>query len=325
MNSIYKSIYNEIKKYKKIYIARHIGADPDAFGSQMALKHSIKLTFPEKEVYAVGATVSRFKYFGKVDKVDNFDYENALLIVTDTPDKKRVDIDNFLSFKHVLKIDHHPFVDSFNGVEYIREDASSASELVYEIIENTKLKMTEQIAGFIYIGIVSDTNRFLYNTNHKTFELVSEMIKKYKLDIESLYRKVYLKPLSEVRLMGYIASSMKVDKYGFASIEIDEDIINSFGADMSAASNMINDFNNINEVLVWTFVSKDQKNNLYKVNIRSRGPVINEIAAKYNGGGHKFASGVRNENRNEIDNLLKELAAACKEYSEKESENNGSN
>ena len=86
MNNIYKSIYNEIKRYKKIYIARHIGPDPDAFASQMSMKDTIKLTFPEKEVYAVGATVSRFKYFGKIDKVDNYDYENALLIVTDTPD-----------------------------------------------------------------------------------------------------------------------------------------------------------------------------------------------------------------------------------------------
>ena len=64
MNNIYKSIYNEIKKFKVIYIARHIGPDPDAFGSQMALKKSIKLTFPEKEVYAVGASVSRFKFIG---------------------------------------------------------------------------------------------------------------------------------------------------------------------------------------------------------------------------------------------------------------------
>ena len=205
MNNIYKSIYNEIKRYKKIYIARHIGPDPDAFGSQMALKESIKLTFPEKEVYAVGTSVSRFKYFGKIDKIENYDYENGLLIVTDTPDNKRVDIDNFMNFKNVIKIDHHPKVDTFGKIEYIRDDASSASELVYEVLENTKLKTNDHIVGFIYIGIVSDTNRFLYNINSKTFDLVSKMINKYKLDIEDLYKKVYAKPLSEVRLMGHIA------------------------------------------------------------------------------------------------------------------------
>ena len=320
MNNIYKSIYNEIKKFKKIYIARHIGPDPDAFGSQMALKDSILLTFPSKEVYAVGTTVSRFKYFGKVDKVSNYDYENALLIVVDTPDNKRVDIDNFLSFKHIVKIDHHPLVDKYSDIELIREDASSASELVLELINNTKLKMNESIAGKIYIGIVSDSNRFLFSVNYKTFESVAEIIKKYKLDIEKLYRLVYAKPLSEVRLMGYIASTMKVDKYGFASIELEDDVIQSLNSDISAASNMINDFNNINEVVVWAFSSHDAKNNMYRVNIRSRGPVINEIAAKYSGGGHKFASGVRTDSKEVVDALMKDLSKACKEYMESEKE-----
>ncbi len=318
MNNIYKSIYNEIKKFKKIYIARHIGPDPDAFGSQMALKDSILLTFPSKEVYAVGTTVSRFKYFGKVDKVNNYDYENALLIVVDTPDNRRVDIDNFLSFKHIIKIDHHPLVDKYSDIELIREDASSASELVLELINNTKLKMNESIAGKIYIGIVSDSNRFLFNVNYKTFESVAEIIKKYKLDIEKLYRLVYAKPLSEVRLMGYIASTMKVDKYGFASIELEDDVIQSLNSDISAASNMINDFNNINEVVVWAFSSHDAKNNMYRVNIRSRGPVINEVAAKYNGGGHKFASGVRTDSKEVVDALMKDLSKTCKEYIESE-------
>lgn len=324
MNNIYKAIYNEIKKYKIIYVARHIGPDPDAFGSQMAFKKSIKLTFPEKEVYAVGASVSRFKYFGKIDKVDSFDYENGLLIVTDTPDNKRVDIDNFLDFKHVIKVDHHPKVDTFGDIEYINDTASSASELVYNILDNTKLKIDSEIAGDLYIGIVSDTNRFLFNTTNKTFDLVSKIVKKYKLDIESLYRKVYAKPLCEVRLMGHIASSLKVDKYGFASIEIDEDVITALGCDLSAVSNMINDFNNINEILVWAFVSFDQKNKLFKVNIRSRGPVINEIASKYHGGGHKYASGVRTETKENVELLFKELSNACKEFKEGENKD-GSN
>ena len=67
-----KKIYNEIKKNDKIVIARHVGADPDALGSSLGLKELILNTFPNKEVYAVGTTVSRFKQFGKVDKVSNY-------------------------------------------------------------------------------------------------------------------------------------------------------------------------------------------------------------------------------------------------------------
>lgn len=324
MNNIYKTIYNEIKKYKTIYIARHIGPDPDAFGSQFALRDSIRLTFPEKEVFAVGSTVSRFKYFGKIDKINKFDHENSLLIVLDTPDNKRVDIDDFLSFKNVIKIDHHPKVDTFGKVELIRDNASSASELVFELIENTKLKMNENIAFALMCGIVSDTNRFLFNMNSKTLENVGSLIKKHKVDCDKVYSSVYSKPLNEIRLMGHIASTIKVNKYGFAFIELDEGIFSALGADASAASNMINDFNYINEVLVWVFITHNENTGLYKLNIRSRGPVINEIAAKYSGGGHKFASGLRTMNREDVDNLLDDLNAACKEFCESR-DKNGSN
>ena len=324
MNNIFKSIYNEIKKYKKIYIARHVGPDPDAFGSQMALKASILLTFKNKEVYAVGTTVSRFKYFGKVDKVTSYDYEDGLLIVVDTPDKKRVDIENIDLFKNIVKIDHHPKVDTFSDVEYIVEDASSASELVLDVLENTKLKVNKEVAEFIYAGVVSDTNRFLFNTTSVTFANMSTLIKKYKVDTDKVYRNVYAKPLNEVRLMGHIASTLKVDKYGFAYIELDDDIMNSLNTDGTAASNMINDFNNISEVLVWTFVSHDSKAGQYRVNIRSRGPVINEVAHKHGGGGHKLASGVRTEDKKVVEELLKDLSLTCKKYQE-EKDKHGNN
>ena len=45
---MFKQIYKEIKKYNNIVIARHVGVDPDAMASQIALRDSIRLTFPEK-------------------------------------------------------------------------------------------------------------------------------------------------------------------------------------------------------------------------------------------------------------------------------------
>jgi phosphoesterase RecJ-like protein len=87
---------------------------------------------------------------------------------------------------------------------------------------------------------------------------------------------------------------------------------------------MINDFNNINEIIVWTFVSFDRKNNQYRVNIRSRGPVINDIAASFGGGGHKFASGVRTNDKEVVNKLLEALASCCREYKEGANKN-GSN
>ena len=54
--------------------------------------------------------------------------------------------------------------------------------------------------------------------------------------------------------------------------------------------------------------------NLIRANIRSRGPIINEIAANYGGGGHKYASGARLTNWTNADSLIIDLDELAEEY-----------
>lgn len=79
---------------------------------------------------------------------------------------------------------------------------------------------------------------------------------------------------------------------------------------------MVNNFNYINEVLVWIFFTEDVKNENIRVSARSRGPVINTALAKYNGGGHKYASGARIKTMEEIDPIIEDLDYLCKKYKE---------
>ena len=68
--NIYRRIYWKIRAAKTIVIARHVGPDPDALCSQIALRDSILNTFPNKKVYAVGSPASKFRYLGSLDKFD---------------------------------------------------------------------------------------------------------------------------------------------------------------------------------------------------------------------------------------------------------------
>lgn len=315
MSNIYKDIYKKIKKYNKIVIARHIGADPDALASQIALRDIILNTFPKKQVYAVGYPASKFKFLGLLDKFSEELYDNALLIVLDTPDLKRIDGVDYSKFNCVIKIDHHPVVDKYANIEWIDDKASSTSQLIIELIFNTKLKITKEAAEKLYIGVVSDTNRFLFTyTTSKTFELISKLIKKTNIDVTSLYEALYLRPLKEVRFEGYIVNNLKISENGFAYIILDDKIINEYNVDIATAGNIVNNFNYIDEVICWAVFSIDKNNDIIRGSIRSRGPIVNEVASHFNGGGHIYASGVRIKTEEEILSLVSELDKVCLEF-----------
>lgn len=316
---LYKEILKQIRKYPSIVIARHIGADPDALGSQFALKELIKVNFPSKEVYAVGAIASRFRFMGNLDQIDNLDLSKTLLIVVDTPDIKRIDgIDDIKAFANVIKIDHHPFIDKFGDLEYIEDNASSASQLIFKFGLDCKLKLTKKIAENIYLGIVGDTDRFLHDyTSKETFKLVTKLLDLTDIEFTKLYAPLYTRPLAEVKFQGYIYQNLILTENKVAYIKITDEIQKQFEVDSASAGNMINDLKFVDGFLVWIFLSEDKKTGIIKANIRSRGPIINDVAMKYGGGGHIYASGARLKSWEEADNLIKDLDEVMKEYNQK--------
>ena len=310
----FKKIFKLIKKYNTIVIARHIGADPDALGSTLGLKEVILNTFKNKSVYVIGTPTSHHKYIGDLDEFTG-DTKCALLIVLDTPNLSRIDGANPSLYGDVIKIDHHPFIESFGGVELVDDTASSASQMVLELVNNTKLKINKEAASKLYIGIVADTNRFLFSyTTTKTFDLVSKMIKETNLNFTSLYENMYLRSLKEVRYQSYVVTNLKVTDNGLGYIVINQDLLDELDIDVATATNAVNGLNYINELYVWVIFAYDKINDNIRVSIRSRGPIINEVASHFNGGGHIYAAGARLKSLDDVDNVVKELDEVCFNY-----------
>src|SRR5699024_2812575 len=115
-------------------------------------RDSIRLTFPEKKVYAIGAGVHKFKYLGNLDKIDVTTLSNALLIVFDVPNFFRVDGISGLEYQAILKIDHHPAEDIIGDVDWTDEKMSSTCEMIANLIMETKLVLDQRIAENLYIG-----------------------------------------------------------------------------------------------------------------------------------------------------------------------------
>lgn len=314
---MYKEIYKAIKKYDEIVIARHTGADIDALGSQLAMQEIIKETFPEKKVYVIGAYSSKFKFVGQLDREEDLKLKNPLLIVLDTPKTSRIDTLDLSKYSFKIKIDHHPLEEKFGDIELVNDKSSSACEVVIDLCNNTKLKMNKIAAERLFMGIVSDTNRFMYpSTSYETMNKAAKLIEEYGVNPPELYEKMYLRDLVELRFEGYMLQNLKVTKNKVAYIKITDEIQKEFNVDAATPGNMIGSLSYINDFIVWVTFSEDKKQNLVRVSIRSRGPVINTIAMQYNGGGHKLASGVKLPDFTLSDALIADLDKLCKEYLE---------
>lgn len=313
-----KEINEEIKKEDVIVISHHIGPDLDALGSSLALELSLKLSYPQKRIVAVGASPKRFSNLPKIVNLKEIDkdpiYDNSLLIVLDTPNIERIDITDIKRFKKVIKMDHHPLIDIMGELEYINISSSSASEIVADFIMVNELVMNEDIAKYLFMGIITDTNRFLYSTTPKVLRLVAFLLDKYYLNLKEIYDNIYNRPLKELKVEGYIFDHFNISENGLASIILRDEELKRLEISPALPGNLIGNFNNINEIIVWMIATEDVNSKIYKVNIRSRGPIINQIAEKYHGGGHMLASGARVPNLEDVNQLIEELEEVCKEY-----------
>lgn len=319
---MFNKIYKAIKKYNNIVITRHISADVDALGAQIALKNIILNNFPKKKVYAIGAYSSKFKYMGTLDKENDEMYKDSLLIVLDTPIKKRIDmqtISDMDKYSYRIKIDHHPFDEEFCDIEYIDDNSSSTCEIILDLCKATKLKLNKYTAERLFLGIVFDTNRFLYPcASTKTMRDCAELLDKYEINKTDLYEQTYIRNLDEIRFQGYIFQNIKVTENGVGYICISDEIQKQFGVDPASAGNMVGYLTFIDELLVWLTFSEDKKQDTIRVSVRSRGPAINGIAMQYNGGGHKLASGIRIDSFDKVDEIIEKFDQLCLDYKEEQ-------
>ena len=311
-----KEILKKIKENDVIILVRHIGPDPDALGSTIGLKEIIKENFKNKEVYTIGSIPSKFKFMGDMDKVKEDKFKDALLIVCDTPNIKRIDgISDISVFKDIIKIDHHPKIDDFGSIQWMDDTKSSVCQMITEFAFETKLKINKYASERLFMGLVSDTERFLYPyTTSDTMKIVSRLIEETKIDFTSLYSDLYRRPLADIRLLGYMYEHIKVTENGLGYLKLTDTILQKYNADAGSGGNLVNNFNNIDEILVWVTFTEDVKQGLIRVNARSRGPIINKVLENHNGGGHIYSSGARITNKKEINEIIKELDEVAKSY-----------
>ena len=312
---IKEAVWAIIEEWDTIIIHRHVRPDPDAIGSQCGLKEMIKANFPDKEVYAAGSSVLDLEYLDVMDQVPEDIYENALVIVTDTANIKRIDGDNYRLAKQWIKIDHHPLDDPYGEIEWVNTEASSCSEMIADLwlTLQDKIKMTPKAARLLYAGIVGDTNRFLYDaTTPFTMRVAAELMAYPFSHTEVNDRMTAIKPHTS-KLMGYALENFQLSDDGVGHIKLTQPLLKSLEVDDSETHGIVPLLGKIEGVEVWA-VFVQQSDGEYRCRLRSKGAVINGVAANHGGGGHPLASGAHAKDEKELEQILAEMRKQVKNF-----------
>ncbi|MFA7561349.1 MAG: bifunctional oligoribonuclease/PAP phosphatase NrnA [Candidatus Izemoplasmatales bacterium] len=312
---IQEQILEKIKEFKRIIIHMHIRPDGDCYGAGFGLKNIIKTSFPEKEVYVVGESADYVSFVGTPDVISDDLFTDALSIVVDTASEDRVSDQRFKLAKYVIKIDHHIPVSDYGDLIYVDTTRPATAQIILEFYlrfqEELKINMEAAIA--LYTGIVTDTGRFRFRSvTADTFVAVAHLLD-FGVDFVDVLTRLSSKSESLMKLQGYVLLNFQKTENGVAYIKMTPDIIEKFDVSLEEATSLVNELSTLEDCPVWMLFA-EYENNIVRARLRSKGPSIDKLANKYDGGGHAMACGANLGTWDKTDELLKDADALVKEY-----------
>lgn len=311
-----EKIEKKIRESNKIIITRHQKPDLDAIGSQIGLRELIKERFPEKKVIAYGAdNIDDFAFLGTNEKLKREEFRDALIISVDTANFTRNEWNSVAVEEYdldIIKIDHHPDMDSFGDVNLIQDDISSTSEFLYNVfVEELGYNLTPESARALFAGIYGDTGGFTFsNTTSETFRVISRLTRE-SFSYEDLMTSLRERDLESVRIQGWLLENIKIeDEVGY--VLLDHELLTKLGFERRRISGLVNEFWKIKGLRVWTIMVEYA--DFIRVNLRSKGDIdVSEIASHYDGGGHKNASGAMLKSWDQAGEVIERMKEKVKE------------
>ncbi len=284
-----------------IAIAGNVRPDGDAVGSTLARYNYIRKKWPEKDtVIFLEEPAEYFSYLKGFDEVTLVqkgmkDRVFDLFFALDLGDMERLGeaAKYFKDARDTACIDHHISNTGFGRHSHIKPEASSTSELVFDLMDEEALDL--EIAKCIYTGIIHDTGVLQYsNTTRHTLEVTGKLIE-FGFDFTTIINKTfYEKTYVQNQIMGraLLESILFMDGICIASV-IDSKIMEFYGVDSKDFNGVANQLYKTKGVEVAIFMYESSKTHmLYKVSMRGDGRFnLAELAKKFGGGGHVRAAG----------------------------------
>jgi bifunctional oligoribonuclease and PAP phosphatase NrnA len=294
----------ELRSADRFILTTHENPDGDALGSLVAM-HEILTRLGKDSIMFMAADEFplpyeyRFFVLEGLVSVPPDDLRERTIVFLDCGNIDRNPGDA-LKFDgaHILNIDHHHDNTHFGTINWVIPEASCTAELVWDLMRDLGIEPTLPIAEALYVGLVTDTGRFMYeNTGTRAHVMAAELIEA-GVDVHEIYRRLYEGvPYGKLELLARgLANVQRYDEGHLTMTHLTAEDFRQTGAEENYSEGVVDHLRSVEgtavAVVVRDLLGPGQEGRR-KVSLRATDERVDvsRIARARGGGGHRQAAG----------------------------------
>lgn len=289
---------NQLMESRTVAIAGHTRPDGDCVGSCMGLYNYIVDNYPEIQVDVyLEPIMDSYKIVKRTDEIKQPGEEPKvydLFVCLDISQKDRMTKGAEIYFdraKKTINIDHHVSNSRFAEKNHVVSTASSASEVLFDLLDAKKIRLAA--AEALYMGIICDSGVFKYSsTSEHTMQIAGKLM---SIGVDSsrwIDEVFYERSYKQARLLGRILmdSQMLFDGRVIYAV-VTREMFEQLAADHNDLEGVVEQLRLTKGVEVAILISETSEGTC-KFSFRSKKYVdVNKTASIFGGGGHIRAAG----------------------------------
>jgi phosphoesterase RecJ-like protein len=297
-------VLTELRRAPKFVVLSHEHPDGDALGSLIAMQEILTGLGKDSVMFIAPADFPlpheySFLPLPKLIEGPPDDVEERTILFLDCGNLERTAEAFQRPGAHIINIDHHHDNTRFGTINHVLPDASCTAEIVWDLMHGLDVKPTLTIAEALYVGLITDTGRFMYeNTTARAHEMAAELLQE-GVDAHAIYRRVYEDvPVEKLALLARgLANVERYDDGRLTVTTLSASDFDSAGAVESYSEGVVDHLRAVQGTAVAALVRERLINGdgrpPHKVSLRASDERVDvsRIARAQGGGGHRQAAG----------------------------------
>jgi phosphoesterase RecJ-like protein len=302
-----EQVLRAIRDGERFAVVTHENLDGDALGSLVAMqatlrslgKDAVIVIAPEE--FPLPPEYRFFALDGLCTEAPD-DLERRTTIFLDCGNLDRNPLAQMREAEPLINIDHHHDNTRFGTINHVVGDASCTAEIVWDLIHGLGVVISPTIAEALYVGLVTDTGRFSYESTTPRAHLMAAELIGAGVDVGRLYRQIYEGiPFAKLELLGRaLASARHFDGERMTITVLSGEDFDATGADDSYAEGIVDYLRAVRDTKIAALirdVRSGGRAGARKVSLRASDDDVDvsAIARAFGGGGHRRAAGFTSE------------------------------